>query len=114
MPDVFISYSRRDLEFVRRLDASLVARGKDVWVDWQDILPTAEWLEEVFEGIESSDNFLFVISPDSLTSEVCTRELGHALEQRKRLVPVLHRDADNQPRAGSARSPELDVLPRRG
>jgi WD40 repeat protein len=97
MPDVFISYSRRDLEFVQRLHASLDASGKDVWVDWQDILPTAEWLEEVFEGVESSDNFLFVISPDSLTSEVCARELGHALEQRKRLVPVLRRDADRQP-----------------
>jgi WD40 repeat protein len=97
MPDVFISYSRRDLEFVQRLHASLDASGKDVWIDWQDILPTAEWLEEVFEGVESSDNFLFVISPDSLTSEVCARELGHALEQRKRLVPVLRRDADRQP-----------------
>jgi WD40 repeat protein len=97
MPDVFISYSRRDLEFVQRLHASLIASGKDVWVDWQDILPTAEWLEEVFEGVESSDNFLFVISPDSLTSEVCARELGHALEQRKRLVPILRRDADRQP-----------------
>jgi WD40 repeat protein len=97
MPDVFISYSRRDLEFVHTLHASLVESGKDVWVDWQDILPTAEWLEEVFEGVEASDNFLFVITPDSLTSDVCAQELGHALEQRKRLVPVLHRDADRQP-----------------
>jgi WD40 repeat protein len=97
MPDVFISYSRRDLEFVQRLNASLVAREKDVWVDWQDIPPTAEWLQEVFEGVESSDNFLFVISPDSLSSEVCARELGHALEQRKRLVPVVRRDADGAP-----------------
>jgi WD40 repeat protein len=97
MPDVFISYSRRDLEFVKRLHASLIASGKDVWVDWQDILPTAEWLEEVFEGVESSDNFLFVITPDSLTSEVCARELGHALEQRKRLVPVVRRGVDRQP-----------------
>jgi WD40 repeat protein len=97
MPDVFISYSRRDLEFVQRLDASLAERGKDVWVDWQDILPTAEWLEEVYEGVESSDNFLFVISPDSLASEVCARELGHALEQHKRLVPVVRRDARDGP-----------------
>jgi WD40 repeat protein len=97
MPDVFISYSRRDLAFVQKLNASLVAREKDVWVDWQDIPPTAEWLEEVFDGVESSDNFLFVISPDSLSSEVCARELGHALEQRKRLVPVVRRDADGAP-----------------
>ena len=63
----------------------------------EDILLTAEWLEEVFEGVESSDNFLFVISPDSLASEVCARELGHALEQHKRLVPVVRRDARDEP-----------------
>lgn len=106
MPDVFISYSRRDVEFVHKLDASLVARGKNVWVDWADIPPTAEWLEEVLAGVESSDNFLFVISPDSLASEVCGRELGHALEQHKRLVPVLRRDAGNEsmPEALAARN----------
>jgi WD40 repeat protein len=106
MPDVFISYSRRDLEFVHKLHASLVAREKDVWVDWQDIPPTAEWLEEVFQGVESSDNFLFVITPASLTSEVCARELGHALEQHKRLVPVLRGDADGEtvPEALAARN----------
>jgi WD40 repeat protein len=97
VPDVFISYSRRDLDFVRKLCGALVARGKDAWVDWEDIPPTAEWLEEVFQAIESSDNFLFVITPDSLTSEVCARELAHALERRKRLVPVLRRPADGRP-----------------
>jgi WD40 repeat protein len=97
MPDVFISYSRRDREFVEKLYAALVAQGKDVWIDFKDIPLTAEWLAEVFAGVESSDNFLFVISPDSLESEICTRELGHALEQHKRVVPVLLREADGRP-----------------
>ena len=97
MPDVFISYSRADIDFVRRLHGALVARGKDVWIDWEDIPPTAEWLAEVFAGIEGSDNFLFVITPSSLASDVCKQELGHAVEQRKRLVPVLHRKPDGAP-----------------
>ncbi len=33
MTDVFISYSRRDLDFVRRLDAALTAQGKASWFD---------------------------------------------------------------------------------
>ena len=41
MSDVFISYSRRDIDFVRHLFDQLKAR--DVWVDWQDIQPTAYW-----------------------------------------------------------------------
>jgi WD40 repeat protein len=94
MPDVFISYSRRDLEFVHELHDALVSHDKDIWVDWEDIPITAEWLAEVFQGIESSDNFLFVITPDSLRSDVCARELAHALDKNKRLVPVLRREAE--------------------
>jgi hypothetical protein len=33
LADVFVSYSRRDAEFVRRLVDTLESRGKDVWVD---------------------------------------------------------------------------------
>jgi hypothetical protein len=70
--DVFSSYSRDDVDFVHELNDGLVARGKDVWVDFEDIPLTSEWLEEVFEGIESSNNYLFVRSPDSVTSDVRT------------------------------------------
>ena len=93
MPDVFISYSRHDLDFVRELHAALAAHDKDIWVDWEDIPITAEWLLEVFQGIEASDNFLFVITPDSLASDVCARELAHAVEKNKRLVPALRTEA---------------------
>ena len=33
MADVFISYSRRDGRFVRRLAGSIERQGKQVWVD---------------------------------------------------------------------------------
>ena len=38
--DVFISYSRKDKEFVQRLDESLKCRGREAWVDWEGIQPT--------------------------------------------------------------------------
>ena len=41
MADVFISYSRRDEEFVERLRETLADNGKDVWVDREDIGPAA-------------------------------------------------------------------------
>lgn len=92
MPDIFISYSRKDKAFVKRLFDALESHSKDAWVDWENIPLTAEWLEEIYSGIESSDAFAFVISPDSVRSEVCSLELGHAIEHNKRLVPIMHRD----------------------
>ncbi len=95
MPDVFISYSRKDGEFVNRLYDALIASGrtdKDIWVDWEDIPPSADWKSEVFNGIDSSDTFLFIISPDSVQSEICREEIDHAVRNKKRFVPVMHRE----------------------
>lgn len=107
MPDIFISYSRRDKEFIQKLDQAFKSLQKDVWVDWEDIPPTADWWQEIKDGIDESDNFVFVISPDSVSSEVCGRELNYALENGKRLVPVLFReikDKDQQKQMNPALS----------
>ena len=37
VPDVFVSYSRRDAAFVRRLVESIEGRGKQVWLDTEGI-----------------------------------------------------------------------------
>jgi WD40 repeat protein len=89
--DVFISYSRRDAEFVRRLVDALAADGRDVWVDWEDIPPTADWLDRIDDGIDSTNAFVFVLSPDSAASEVCGQELAAAATDGKRIIPVLWR-----------------------
>ena len=79
MADLFVSYSRKDKDFVRRLVDTLVSREKEVWVDWEDIAPTADWQAEIDAGIEAADSFALVVTPDSLGSRVCGRELEHEL-----------------------------------
>lgn len=97
MADVFISYARVDARFVRKLHDALRAHERESWVDWDDIPPSAAWLKEVFSGIESSDTFVFVISPDSVQSPVCNLELGHAVAHNKRVVPVVARRRTSPP-----------------
>ncbi|MDP6599671.1 MAG: toll/interleukin-1 receptor domain-containing protein, partial [Candidatus Poribacteria bacterium] len=95
MSDVFISYSRRDIDFVRHLFDQLTARDREPWADWQDIPATADWLAEIYRGIEAADSFLFVISPDSVASEICTLEIEHAVKHNKRLVPVVWKEVED-------------------
>lgn len=92
MADVFISYSRKDQGFVRRLHEALVAAGRDTWVDWEGIPPSARWMDEVRGAIDAADAFVFVVSPDSAASPVCREEAEHALAVGKRIVPVVWRD----------------------
>jgi hypothetical protein len=92
MSDVFISYSRKDRDFVHRLHDALVAQKRAAWVDWEDIPLTAEWWEEIKAGIEAADNFVFVISSESVRSKVCFDEIEHATQSHKRIVPILHHE----------------------
>ena len=79
---------------MRHLHEALAGQGRDTWVDWEGIPPTAEWLKEIYAAIENADTFVFVISSDSVTSEVCKQEIDHAVKQHKRLVPIVRRDVD--------------------
>ncbi|WNZ45770.1 toll/interleukin-1 receptor domain-containing protein [Leptolyngbya boryana CZ1] len=92
MTDVFISYSRKDKLFVERLHNALKDQGRETWVDWQDIPLTADWWQEIERGIEGTATFVFILSPDSIASEVCTREINHAVKHNKRLVPIVYRE----------------------
>jgi WD40 repeat protein len=92
--DVFISYSRKDREFVRRLEEALESRGRETWVDWQGIRPAEEFMQAIFPAIEGTDTFVFVISPDSVNSEICGRELAHAVTHNKRMIPIMARETE--------------------
>src|SRR5437763_1112191 len=99
MADVFVSYSRRDAEFVTRLAEGLRGRGKDVWLDVQGIRDGERFPEALRRAIEDADAFVFVISPDSVASDFCEQEVAHASQLNKRIVPLAlrHVPADEIP-----------------
>lgn len=76
---VFISYSRKDKEFVRKLHEGLVGSEIETWVDWEGIPLSADWWAEIKGAIEGADAVVYVISPDSLNSKVCGDELERPL-----------------------------------
>ena len=91
---VFISYSRRNIEMAQKLNDSLDNSGIDAWVDWEGIPLSSDWMDEITRAIEGADAFLFIITPDSLASEVCTQELELGLQYNKKLIPILYKEPE--------------------
>lgn len=89
--DVFISYSRADSDFARQLNDALQLQGKTTWFDQESIASGADFQQEIYRGIETSNNILFVISPNSIHSPYCAGEVEYAVSLKKRIVTVLYR-----------------------
>ncbi len=94
--DVFISYSRKDKEFVHKLRDALIASDHTVWLDTKDIPYTADWREEIYRNIVAANNVLCVLSPTFIQSPYCRDEVEYAVEAGKRLVPIKIHEIDRQ------------------
>src|SRR2546429_3824393 len=92
--EAFISYAREDKHFVRRLHEALSRRDRKAWVDWEGIRPTEEFMQAIYGAIEGADTFVFVLTPDSVASVVCGREIEHAAAHHKRMVPIVAQDVN--------------------
>jgi WD40 repeat protein len=114
--DVFVSYSRRDSEFVHSLASDLEQRGKSVWIDTEGIGDGEVFPDAIRHAIEQADAFVFVITPDSVASTFCETEVSYAEQLQKRMVPVLREpvEDDGLPEAIRVRSwipytPDVDA-----
>jgi len=96
--DAFVSYRRlpADMKFVDYLQKALAARGMNAWVDRTDIEPAADWSERILRGIQAAKAFIFVITPGSVASEQCQRELEIAVQHHKLIIPVVLQDTDRR------------------
>lgn len=86
---VFISYSRHDQVFVRRLTQDLQASGVDVWLDTADIAAGANWQREITAGLTGAEVLLYVASQNSVQSAWVNREVQEVLTMDKRVIPLV-------------------------
>src|SRR5262245_47943778 len=93
---VFISYSRKDTPFVARLEVALKARHFEPLVDRSEIYAFEEWWQRIESLIASADTVIFVLSPNSVSSEVALKEVAFAASLNKRFAPILFRRVDGK------------------
>ena len=89
--NVFISYSRDDLDFADQLDIALRLLGFDTSLDRHAISGGEEWRQRLASLIREADTIVFVLSPASASSDICAWEVEEATRLRKRIIPVVCR-----------------------
>jgi WD40 repeat protein len=91
---VFISYSRKDMAFADCLEAALKERGFEPLIDRAEIYAFEDWWKRIESLIVKADTMIFVLSPDAVSSAICTKEVAFAASLNKRFAPIVCRRVD--------------------
>jgi hypothetical protein len=95
---LFLCYSSKDIEFVRRLAADLSVIGVHPWLDQWELSPGDSLHDLIGKAIAETAYLAVVISPHSVESTWCQAELNSALARerqlkRKFVIPLVYRAA---------------------
>jgi hypothetical protein len=93
MPQLFISYSRVDEPFARRLATSLSQMGANIWIDIRDIPAGLKWSSAIQQGLDVSEAMIVIISPSSMASQNVEDEWQYYRDRGKPVIPVLYQPA---------------------
>lgn len=87
-PYIFISYAHKDSNRVYPILEELNRRGYRVWYD-DGIAPGSEWPENIAQHLSACSLTLAFISPSSIASDNCRREVTFALSKRKPFLGII-------------------------
>jgi tetratricopeptide (TPR) repeat protein len=99
--DVFISYAKEDVDWVRVLAGRLHQAGLEVFLDEWEIRPGDVLVHSLEEGIRASACGVLVFSPQAVASRQVMEEYAALLSGGRRFVPVLCREVELPPFAAS-------------
>ena len=94
-PYIFVSYAHEDSGVVYPEIQWLKDQGFNLWFD-EGISPGHAWRTELGQAIEKCSLFLFFVTPTSVASAHCEREVNYAMDQNKPLL-VVHLEATQLP-----------------
>ncbi|MCY4538458.1 MAG: SUMF1/EgtB/PvdO family nonheme iron enzyme [Chloroflexi bacterium] len=83
---IFVSYARVDKPYCIRVIETLHAH--DVWYD-QRLYAGQDWWKEILRRLDWCEVFVYLLSPDSVASLYCRRELEIARRLKRQIIPVL-------------------------
>jgi len=93
-PNIFMSYSRREVGFVDQLTSRLETEGCQVWLDYRSLIPGSPWKEQIDQGLDESEVILLVVSKESMASKYVELEWRRVIREDKRIILVIFEAVD--------------------
>lgn len=85
--DVFISYSKKDVQIIDRIEKELLHHGITYFIDRNNINPGEDFAEVITKSLIESEIMLFVWSENSNQSRETANEVALAISFNKTIIP---------------------------
>lgn len=92
---LFLSYARVDQPIAIQI-AEALSGLHEVWLD-ERLYAGQRWWDEIRRRLDWCEGFVYLLSPESVTSEYCLRELQIALDSGRHIFPVIIRRGTDVP-----------------
>lgn len=92
--DIFLSYSSKDKAWVSEFTDALKEAGVKAWFDVSDLTPGERWQDRIQEALRDSRTLVVILSPNNVESPWTFFELGAAVADKKRIIPIIAEDVD--------------------
>ena len=93
-PNIFLSYSRREVGFVDQLTHQLEKEGFRVWLDYRSLIPGSPWKTQIDQGLDESEVILLVVSKESMASKYVELEWRRVIREDKRIILAIFEAVD--------------------
>ena|SRR6266568_5699825 len=92
--DVFLSYSTKDSAWASEFADALSQAGLHGWFDVAALPPGERRQEKIQAALRASKTLVLILSPQSVESPWTFFQLGAALADQKRIIPVVTGDVE--------------------
>ena len=90
---IFISYSRKDIESARQLKVFLDEHGYRRWIDLEGVYSSDSFKDVIAKAIKTCSVMIFLSSVNSNDSEYVAKEISMAVRYKKMVIPLMLDDA---------------------
>ena len=88
--DIFVSYSRADVEIVTKIVNDIHAQtNAKCWIDWKGVESGDEFVDVIINAIDSVDTVLFMLSESAMKSAYVKKEIDYARNTDKKIIPIV-------------------------
>ena len=95
-PNIFLTYSKEDRDWASEFVEALEKEGISTWFDIRHLDPGERWLEKTQDALRASKTLIVVLSDHNIESPWTFFEIGAAVADQKKIIPIVTKDIDMQ------------------